>query len=1354
MSAISDVRGSLSLDDKNILLVLAVLGRALTPTELKQMITALGWQLDGQETTLASLLNKHWRERLEALGALEVVSGAQLQVPSVLAEQLLRRAHPETFRGIYSIYQTRYRRFDHATLPGELVRGPYYLNEATVLFHYAQQQPFSFIWADELVECFERSLAAWDETWFKNLPPAIQWQLLGYLQTLAWMGVVDLRPYLPAMAHCAENASDQLPAFQAMYAVARVLTGETVALESLNVASSSWLASAAGFVAFNAGNPQAAVGYFAQAMKQRKREFSARLESLDDPCMLFYQLALLQLGDKSSLERIAKLQKADDPYSDSPERTAAVDAASRLLFRKSGGAAYNSAAHENIGAISCLISACHSRWFDIELKAKEIEALQGIRDDARQYGLPWHVAQLDALLMDQAADSTASVSIARIIEPVPEWQLSLNALTGMMAPQEQTAHVHRESRLAWFIGDDFELEPREQKRGKSGWSKGRKVALMRLRTERDDFDFLSPADERICDCISVVRQYDRYGYDKEAAVLTSQALMAAVGHPHVFWPDETGEPVEVRETEPELVVLSQGEQLLLTLTPKVADLTEYLIVERRGFNQLDVTSLSEQHLEIARILGPDGLRVPVSAREQVLQSISAIAPLLTVQSDIGGGVDESAEFIPCDTRLHLQIQPAGEGLRMGVFVRPFGEQGPLFSPGVGGLNVISEIDGKRVRSERDFSTEQESLKGLIENVSVFQLNPGTDWLLEDPESALEALDGLRSYTEEMVLSWPQGRSMSLLGHNSATSMAFNISSQREWFAIDGELKLDDDTVMSLQKVLQLVRQSDGRFLKIGESEFFALSANLHKKLKSLADFADEDGRFHPLASGAIAELTQDMLGDAATEWTLQQDKLQEARELELQLPSTLGAELRDYQHAGFDWMMRLAHWGGGACLADDMGLGKTIQILAVLLARAEEGPALVLAPTSVCSNWLNEAARFAPTLRMHRFGDGDRQAMISGLGPRDVVVSSYGLMNSESTLLTPVQWTTLVADEAQALKNPRALRSKAVAALSANFRIIATGTPIENHLGELWSLFQIINPGLLGTQKKFEKQFISPMEHGDQYAKQRLRALVAPFILRRHKSQVLTELPSRTEINRVIEASDEEKVFYEALRRQALDDLADPSEAAGNQRFKILAEITRLRRACCNPKLVSPAVDIEGSKLKELQNIVGELVDNGHKALIFSQFVDHLKLIRTALDKQGVSYQYLDGSTPVKKRQEAVDNFQAGKGDVFLISLKAGGSGLNLTAADYVIHMDPWWNPAVEDQASDRAHRMGQLRPVTIYRLIMAGTIEEKILSLHQQKRELADSLLEGREVAASVDVQDMLELLQDQSLMGLEDGL
>jgi len=1021
---------------------------------------------------------------------------------------------------------------------------------------------------------------------------------------------------------------------------------------------------------------------------------------------LFHQLALLQLADPASLELVSALQKSDDRYAAAPERELVVDAAARLLMRRTSTPQVPA---ETLGAIDTLVVASYRRWFDIEMSAEQLEAVKAIREDLEGYGLTWHVTQYDLLLATGEAPESSYTSIVHLVKPVPQWQMSLNALVGMGGNDDDTGNtkLNNESRLAWFLDDDFQLEPREQKRNKAGWSKGRKVSLMRLLKERESFDYLTAADKRICACIEVDKIYDRYGYDKDNAILNAQALSSAVGHPAIFWPEELREPVEVRDVPPELVVLEEGDQLHLSLTPRVSDQEQRQVVERRGFNQLDVTTLTDQHLQIAVILGADGLRVPLTAKDQVLQSISAIAPLLTVQSDIDGDIDDTAELVDCDPRLHIQIQPAEEGLRMGAFIRPFGERGPLFTPGVGGLNVISEIDSKRLRSSRDLAAERNALAELVEKVPVFKLQEGSDWVLDNPSLALEALDGLRDYPEELVLSWPQGRSMSLLGHSSVGSMSFNISSQREWFAVDGEIVFDEDNVMSLQRVLELVRQSDGRFLKIGESEFLALSANLHKKLQSLADFSDDDGKFHPLASGVVAELTQDMLGESSPEWDIQQSKLHSAKELEPELPEGLDAELRDYQRAGYDWLTRLAHWGGGACLADDMGLGKTVQILSVLLARASQGPQLVLAPTSVCGNWLIEAARFTPSLKTHRFGEGDREEMIDKLGPNDIVVSSYGLMQSESTLLTPVRWATLVADEAQALKNPRALRSKAAAALSADF-------------------------------------LIGPMDRGDEHATKRLRALVAPFILRRHKSQVLTELPSRTEVNRVIEASDEEKVFYEALRRQALEDLADTPEDLGKQRFKVLAEITRLRRACCHPKLVSPAVSIEGSKLNELKSIVAELVENDHRALIFSQFVDHLKLIREALDAAGFSYQYLDGSTTVAKRQEAVDDFQAGKGDVFLISLKAGGSGLNLTAADYVIHMDPWWNPAVEDQASDRAHRMGQLRPVTIYRLIMAGSIEEKILSLHQQKRELADSLLEGRDVASTVDIDDMIALLND----------
>jgi SNF2 family DNA or RNA helicase len=331
-------------------------------------------------------------------------------------------------------------------------------------------------------------------------------------------------------------------------------------------------------------------------------------------------------------------------------------------------------------------------------------------------------------------------------------------------------------------------------------------------------------------------------------------------------------------------------------------------------------------------------------------------------------------------------------------------------------------------------------------------------------------------------------------------------------------------------------------------------------------------------------------------------------------------------------------------------------------------------------------------------------------------------------------------DEAQAIKNADTKRAKAAMSLPADFRLIATGTPVENHLGELWSLFQFINPGLLGSKEQFSQRFSGPIEQGDQNARLLLKKLLQPFILRRTKTQVLSELPARTEIQLDVALSADELHLYEALRQQSLERLATLEDG---QAMQVLAEIMRLRRFCCHPSLVLPESQLPGSKLAVFAQTLTELLENNHKVLVFSQFVDHLAIVRRYLDEQQVAYQYLDGSTSVSERKKRVDAFQGGQGEVFLISLKAGGSGLNLTAADYVIHLDPWWNPAVEDQASDRAHRIGQTRPVTIYRLVTQHTIEQKILALHGQKRALADSLLEGGDVAAKLDTAQLLALLK-----------
>ena len=456
--------------------------------------------------------------------------------------------------------------------------------------------------------------------------------------------------------------------------------------------------------------------------------------------------------------------------------------------------------------------------------------------------------------------------------------------------------------------------------------------------------------------------------------------------------------------------------------------------------------------------------------------------------------------------------------------------------------------------------------------------------------------------------------------------------------------------------------------------------------------------------------------------------------------------MRDYQLAGFEWLARHAHSGAGACLADDMGLGKTVQTLALLLHRAPEGPALVVAPTSVCGNWEAEAQRFAPALKVRWLGNGPRDRNFMDACPGDLIIMSYTLFQQEAELLSSKEWATVVLDEAQAIKNAGTKRSQAAMKLKCKFRLITTGTPIENHLGELWNLFRFINPGLLGSLDSFTERFAIPIEkNADSDARERLRRLIQPFILRRTKSQVLSELPPRTEVTLTLDFSPEERAMYEAVRQQALQSATVEGEDQPN-RIRVLAGIMKLRRACCHGSLVIPDREWMAGKISTLMEIMLDLRESGHRALVFSQFVDFLDIMREAFNEHGITYQYLDGSTPSQERGKRVKAFQDGEGDLFLISLKAGGVGLNLTAADYVIHMDPWWNPAVEDQASDRAHRIGQTRPVTVYRLIFRDTIEEKIVALHERKRNLADSLLEGAGEVSTITTEELLGLLQEEN--------
>jgi len=1008
-----------------------------------------------------------------------------------------------------------------------------------------------------------------------------------------------------------------------------------------------------------------------------------------------------------------------------------------------------------------LFQALALHWLGAPLPTGLSQALAGCVPKAVAAGFFWYAQEARAILdaIGHRGESSAPITpiagmvpITNLLSPRPPWELALEALKGLGAQGPGAEPVAEpaagpDRRLAWqlTVYDGYGiLDPREQKRTQRGaWSMGRPVALKRLAEGPEEFPYLTPQDREICACIVREQETSWYnGQERTAYSLAAdRALLAAVGHPLVTCLGGAT-PVELVRGGPTLTAVRRGKDILVSIEPYPLGDRSILVVEE-GPQRVRLVQFEPRHREIARILGPKGLSVPKGAEARLLEGLTAVAPLLRVHSDISGAA-AGAEAVSADPRPHLHLTPLGDGLTLDLHVHPLGEAGPHLRPGQGHASLFTDQAGRVIHCTRDLNAERAAARSVPAQCPILDGNDGWTWELDDPELALGALEQLHALGDAVVLDWPQGKRITLTAPLELGQLGVAIRTRGDWLEVSGEVRLSDGRVLAMRELLDLAGASKGRFVQLADKAYLALSEALRRRLDALRGLTD-GGRFHPLAAPAIAEIIDGMNEAAAPAWEALLERIASLRDLEPQTPSTLQAELRDYQAEGYRWLARLAHWGAGACLADDMGLGKTVQALALILSRAPQGPTLVLAPMSVCGNWVDEAQRFAPTLRPQRFGPGDRAAALKEAGPFDLIVCSYGLLQSEAERLAEVRWETVCADEAQAFKNALTKRSQAMMRLRGGFRLITTGTPIENRLGELWNLFRFINPGLLGSLESFNRRFAIPIEQNqDHGARQRLRQLLRPFILRRLKSEVLSELPPRTEITRRLELSEGEMALYEALRQQAMERLDQAAEvSAGQRRMQLLAEIMRLRRACCHPRLALPDSDLPGTKLEAFGEIVSELLDNRHKALVFSQFVDHLRLIRAHLDGRGIRYQYLDGSTPEPQRRAAVAAFQAGEGDLFLISLRAGGTGLNLTAADYVIHMDPWWNPAVEDQASNRAHRMGQERPVTVYRLVAKDTIEERILKLHASKRELADGLLAGAEDGGRLSYEDMLALVR-----------
>ncbi len=571
-------------------------------------------------------------------------------------------------------------------------------------------------------------------------------------------------------------------------------------------------------------------------------------------------------------------------------------------------------------------------------------------------------------------------------------------------------------------------------------------------------------------------------------------------------------------------------------------------------------------------------------------------------------------------------------------------------------------------------------------------------------------------------------------------VSISIKSGIDWFDLEGTANFDGHEV-ALPSLLAALKSGE-RYIKLGDGTQGLLPDDWLAKYAPIADLSTrQEGdnlRFQPgqalLLDSLLAVREADADVAVDRQFTALRNRLKSFNGIKpAKAPQGFQGELRDYQKDGLGWLLFLEKFYFGGCLADDMGLGKTIQVLALLAGRnrrgpreAEQRPSLVVAPKSLVYNWQLEAERFAPNLSVCDYTGTDRKQRVDNFDDYDLVVTTYGTLRKDIVRLGEQQWDYAILDEAQAIKNAASQSAKASRVLQARHRLALSGTPVENHLGELWSIFEFLNPGMLGRSESLRR--LTRGSSDDQDWIESLRRGLAPFLLRRTKAEVLPQLPQKSEQHLYCELPAAQRKQYNEVRDhyRATLDKTIANKGLAKAKIHVLEALLRLRQVACHPGLVDRKLRSKPSaKLDLLVEQLTEIISEGHKALIFSQFTSMLDLVKPRLDKAGIVYEYLDGKT--RDRQQRVERFQNDDSvQAFLISLKAGGSGLNLTAADYVFVLDPWWNPAVEAQAVDRAHRIGQERPVFAYRLIARDTVEEKIMELQSRKSDLASAIVSG----------------------------
>lgn len=748
--------------------------------------------------------------------------------------------------------------------------------------------------------------------------------------------------------------------------------------------------------------------------------------------------------------------------------------------------------------------------------------------------------------------------------------------------------------------------------------------------------------------------------------------------------------------------------------------------------------------------------IPSSALASLRQTLEKLDGVVELHTDLEQlGRIEEKEGSPV---LAVRVRPVDDDYEMTVQAVPLVEGMARFSPGEGGESVYDTMEGHTVAVRRDLLGEYENydiLRKFFEKEIGIPYESYQTARFSASEHLLALLSFVHDNPQSYFMEWPEGEILKFKEISDSRDVDISVSTNMNWFEVEGNITVFGKK-RTLEEILAMWKDSDIEgYIRVGEKEYAKMSKTLQKHLAEISDLgkADRKGRIcvPAIQVGTLAKV----LGEDGGLHAEMDDgfknllaRMETAYHSSPECPEGLNATLRDYQMQGYQWMVRLDGWGAGACLADDMGLGKTVQALAFLLHKKDIGPSLVVAPKSVVPNWAAEVERFAPSLKVTVLNEiQDRRTAIASAMAGDLFLVSYGVMVTSIDLLKPVGWNVVCLDEAHQIKNRTTRMSQAAMSLRSGSRLILTGTPVQNNIGELWNLMQFINPGLLGTWTRFRDKYINGPEM-DDYKRELLKGMTQPFILRRTKEDVLGDLPDKVCYQHLVHLNENEMTVYEEARQRL--ELKFKKNKTGKERVlardikvEFFAELIRLRLMANAMELVNTGWNGGSSKVDALKDIMSTLMTGGdNRVIIFSQFTSFLDIIGRMLTKEGYEYLYMDGNTSLQERRMLVTKFQSGVCPIFLVSLKAGGLGVNLTAANYVIITDPWWNPSIEKQAEDRAHRLGQKRAVTVIRLVSQHTIEEKILRLHETKEDLSDTILNGTDRSAKLSMDDVLDMV------------